>query len=331
MDVAALIDAIVRQTTVLIAQLATTGGERTPLAHTANQVFVDLARELREQGLGSKVIVDMFGMALRTYQTKLQRLAESNTDRGRTLWEALFQYLRDNAADKPITRAQLLTRFRHDDPIAVRSVLRDQVDSGLVSRTGKGDATRYQLAQQPDLGEEPPTLDRVDHMVWMMVHRLAPATAERLSETLSLGKKQVEESLARLEADGRIRASAGAEGSYSSDACILPLGTPRGWEAAVFDHYQAMVSSLCERSGACPVQDSRAARCGLSPTRHRVWRSFPIRRCRPRGTRRRSRAPPATAARRRRAGSWGWQGTGRESCVLGKHGSIRGPQPVCMA
>jgi hypothetical protein len=39
-----LIDAIVRQTTVLIAQLATAAGVRAPLAHTANQVFVDLVR-----------------------------------------------------------------------------------------------------------------------------------------------------------------------------------------------------------------------------------------------------------------------------------------------
>jgi hypothetical protein len=35
-----LIDAIVRQTTVLIARLSTTGGTRSPLAHVANEVFV---------------------------------------------------------------------------------------------------------------------------------------------------------------------------------------------------------------------------------------------------------------------------------------------------
>ncbi len=56
-----LIDSIVRQTTVLIAQLATATGGRAPLAHTANQVFTDLIRELKEQGVGNKVIADMFG------------------------------------------------------------------------------------------------------------------------------------------------------------------------------------------------------------------------------------------------------------------------------
>ena len=39
MNVQLLIDSIVRQTTVLVAQLATAGGVRAPLASVANQVF----------------------------------------------------------------------------------------------------------------------------------------------------------------------------------------------------------------------------------------------------------------------------------------------------
>jgi hypothetical protein len=66
-----LIDSIVRQTTVLIAQLATASGGRPSLAHTANQVFIDLVRELKDQGVGSKVIADMFGLALRTYHDRV--------------------------------------------------------------------------------------------------------------------------------------------------------------------------------------------------------------------------------------------------------------------
>ncbi len=55
MNVQLLIDAIVRQTTVLVAQLATAGGVRAPLSHVANQVFADLAAELERQGLSRKV------------------------------------------------------------------------------------------------------------------------------------------------------------------------------------------------------------------------------------------------------------------------------------
>jgi hypothetical protein len=53
-----LIDQLVRQTMILIAQLATTGGTRAPLAHLADRIFLDLARELEAHGLSRKVAVD---------------------------------------------------------------------------------------------------------------------------------------------------------------------------------------------------------------------------------------------------------------------------------
>src|SRR5262245_30843037 len=85
-DVPLLIDALVPQMTVLIAQLATSGGVRAPLSHVANQVFLELANELAAQGVSRKVSADMFGMALRAYVRKVRRLDDSNTLQGRTLW-----------------------------------------------------------------------------------------------------------------------------------------------------------------------------------------------------------------------------------------------------
>ena len=79
-----LIHAVVRQTMVLIAVLATAAGRRTPLANVADQVFATLVRELEEQGVGHKVIADMLGMALRTYHQRTARLSESDTDQGRS-------------------------------------------------------------------------------------------------------------------------------------------------------------------------------------------------------------------------------------------------------
>src|SRR5690349_24711223 len=93
MNTQLLIDAVVRQTTILIAQLATIGGARTPLADVAGQVFTDLARELQRQGVSRKVAADMFGLALRTYRRKLQRLTESQTVAGRSLWEAVHEFI----------------------------------------------------------------------------------------------------------------------------------------------------------------------------------------------------------------------------------------------
>ena len=49
-----LIDNVVRQTTILIAQLATSGGVRSPLARIADQVFLDLARVSMPRGSAAR-------------------------------------------------------------------------------------------------------------------------------------------------------------------------------------------------------------------------------------------------------------------------------------
>src|SRR5688572_4526533 len=143
MNVDVLIDSIVRQTTVLIAHLATAAGVRAPLAHVANQVFVDLVKELQQQGVGQKVIADMFGMALRTYLAKVRRLSESSTDTGESLWEATLRFVQEKGT---VQRSAIMQRFAHDDAAAMAAVLRDLVNSGLIFRTGQGDRTAYRAA-----------------------------------------------------------------------------------------------------------------------------------------------------------------------------------------
>jgi hypothetical protein len=112
MNVNLLIDAIVRQTTVLIAQLATSAGARASLAPTANQVFLDLVRELKKQGLGNKLIADMFGLSPCTYHNKIRRSAESSTERGRPLWSAVLEFVQERAT---VSRADVLMHFARDD------------------------------------------------------------------------------------------------------------------------------------------------------------------------------------------------------------------------
>jgi hypothetical protein len=244
MNVNALIDAIVRQTTILIAQLATLGGARAQLAHTANQVFLDLSAALREHGVGSKVIADMFGLALRTYQERVRRLSESQTMRGRSLWEAVLEHLE---ARGPILRAEVLTRFGHDDLGAVRSVLRDLVHNGLVYRTGRGDQTMYRTATAEELrmpGQH--SAEALRNMVWVAVQRAGKANAQDLMHALSLDLPRLERALADLRDRGLVegREMPGGGMEYQSQHCVLGYDDPHGWEAAVFDHYQALVIAL---------------------------------------------------------------------------------------
>jgi len=276
MDVNVLIDSLVRQTTILIAQLATSMGARAPLAHVANQVFLDLTQELRRQGLGQKVIADMFGLALRTYHAKVRRLAESNTYAGRSLWEAVLSHLKENGI---LQRAEVLTRFRNDDPAVVRAVLRDLVDSGIVFASGRSDATTYRVASpeeypRPDLesGRE-----ALVNLVWVGLNRYAPATSETLSTSIPLERALVEDALAELVRDGRARSVDAERGLYDCMGCVIPLGSTAGWEAAVFDHFQTMVTALCTKLGSGNRIASKDDWVGGSTYGFDVWPGHPHR------------------------------------------------------
>ncbi len=255
MDVPLLIDAIVRQTTVLIAQLATAGGTRAPLARTANQVFTSLVQELKQQGLGNKVIADMFGLALRTYHNRVQRLSESATFRGQSIWEAVFAFVQEHG---PVLRARVLQRFSGDDSALVRAVLTDLVESQLLTRTGRGDATSYRATTEEDRPhQDPDDQERLAALLWVAIHRFGPINAQALNETVPAPKLALEAALAQLVADGRAQVSE-AEGTarYESSHYLIPVGDRQGWEAAVFDHYQALVTAICRKVQSAQTRSS---------------------------------------------------------------------------
>ncbi|MBN1654566.1 MAG: hypothetical protein JXA30_12410 [Deltaproteobacteria bacterium] len=242
-----LIDAIVRQTMVLIAQLSTVDGVRSPLSHVADSVFVNLVRELESQGLGKKVIADMFGLALRSYRQKVQRLNESATDRGVSLWEAIHAFL---STQKSATRSQLLKRFKHDDEPTVRSILNDLVESGLVLRSGRGNDVNYRAATAEEL-EDLGVSSRVssqqtnEALVWVHVCRAGEMRKDKFVELLALPESVIDEALDSLLANGRIRSQERPDGTYySTDHCLIPLGEAAGWEAAVVDHHRAVLCAL---------------------------------------------------------------------------------------
>jgi hypothetical protein len=239
-----LIDAIVRQTVVLIAQLATSRGLRAPLAHIAEHVFQELSRELERQGVTRSVSADMFGMALRTYQRRTQRVEGSVTERGRSLWEAVFARIGEGGI---VSRDELFRRFRHDDEVSVRAVLRDLTDSGLVFASGSGRNTIYRVTTEEEIGKLRRTNDSagVEALVWSIVFREDPVTSERLADLIQLPEADVQAALDALVAEERIeRVESGGRREYRSRELVLGLEDPVGWEASVLDHYSAMVRTI---------------------------------------------------------------------------------------
>jgi hypothetical protein len=272
-DINLLIDGIVRQTTVLIAQLATSSGNRTPLADTANQVFLSLVQELKRQGLGNKVIADMFGMALRTYHDKVQRLSESQTFRGRSLWEAVLQFVQEKEA---ITHPEVMQRFRNDDERSVRGILTDLVDSGLLSRSGKGDQATFRIAALPQSNDADISMEATAQLLWVAIHRFGPLTKAELVGHIKVDPKLLDRALQLLASDNKISVEGEGVGAhYGAQQCVIPFGDSIGWEAAVFDHYQAMVTAICTKLNSGVRRAELGESVGGSTYTFEVWPGHP--------------------------------------------------------
>jgi hypothetical protein len=244
-----LIDAIVRQTTVLIAALSTAAGIRAPLAHVADQVFLDLAKEIEAQGVGRKVVADMFGLALRTYQQKVRRLAESASQRDRSLWEALYQHLVDQGEQ---AREAIERHFHRDSVEDVGAVLHDLSASGLVQVTGRG---RDALYRASSAGARARDLDALASLVWVAVYRRVATDVPGLVQSLGARREDVEAALEQVIRDGRVERD--ERGDLRAAVFVVPLGEKRGWEAAVFDHFGAVASAIASK-----VQRGPGSRAG---------------------------------------------------------------------
>jgi hypothetical protein len=239
-----LIDGIVQQTTVLIAQISTAAGIRAPLAHLADQVFIELAREIEAQGVGRKIVADMFGLALRSYQKKVRRLSEGVTFKGRSLWEAVFDYVRENGS---VSRRQVLQRFARDPEEHVRAVLTDLVGSGLAYSTGRGNSALFGVTAEHDqraLAADD-SFEALTQLVWLSVYRARSLPRAALKESLSHDAAAIDRAVDALVADGRLlcRLEAGTE-ILSSELLTIPVGAEQGWESAVLDHFRAMCSGI---------------------------------------------------------------------------------------
>jgi DNA-binding transcriptional MocR family regulator len=185
----------------------------------------------------------MFGMALRGYQRRVQRLRESATDRGTTLWRALLEYIEKQA---PLSRRRLFERFRNDDPLTVGAVLNDLVSSGLVYRTGTGNDTVYGVVRDEDriaLAREN-AIETTAALVWLALCHDSTRSVESVAAELAVPSTYVLEAVAYLEDQGRIRRE---DGRTVVDPMVVPVGATEGWEAAVFDHFQAMCVAVATK------------------------------------------------------------------------------------
>lgn len=242
MNLRLLIDGIVRQTTVLVAQLATTSGVRSPIAQIADQVFLQLTYELENQGVPRAVAADMFGMAMRAYQKKIARLTESASSQGLTLWQAVYDFVK---LESP-TRKRLLERFHHDGEREVASVLHDLVSNGMLFTTGDGANAVYGVTTERLRKQviEHNDLDALVHIVWWRIFEGA-TSVEQLAESLGLESSRIRMAVVELQRSGRVVMQ---DGLLLARNLYIPASSPSGAEAAMLDHFRAVCQLIAFKS-----------------------------------------------------------------------------------
>jgi hypothetical protein len=252
MDTKLLIDAIVQQTTILIAQLSIAAGIRAPLSHLADQIFVDLAKEIERQGVSKKVAADMFGMALRGYQRRVQRASESASVRNRTLWEAVYDFVSEQGN---VSRERISERFRYDSADDVGAVLADLAANGLIYCAGRGQGALYRLVTPADRRENgtQDDLQNAQSLVWVTVYRARSLRLSELQNTFALPKDKLRSMVDCLVKENRLSiAEPGDDPLLSASAFIVPVGSSQGWEGAVFDHFIAVATAIAAKVNQGP-------------------------------------------------------------------------------
>jgi hypothetical protein len=167
----------------------------------------------------------------------------------------------------------VLERFKRDEEASVVAVLGDLVSSGLVSASGRGSTTLYRLTSEVDRKamQAADSLDTLSHLVWGEIFRHPNVTSKDLSASFAVDAERLEQALQMLIADGRVeRRGEGDAAAFKSGPFLIPVGSQQGWEAAVFDHFQAMANAV-----AAKLRDRTETQIGGATLHFGVHRDHP--------------------------------------------------------
>ncbi|WP_373048835.1 hypothetical protein [Vulgatibacter sp.] len=112
----------------------------------------------------------------------------------------------------------------------------------------------------------------LETFVQVAVHHNGPMTRARLREMVQLDAVELDPIVDVLLADGRLTEE---KGRLCCESCVIPLEASAGWEAAVLDHYNAVVAAISGKLEA--VQRAAPADAvGGSTFRFDLWRGHPL-------------------------------------------------------
>jgi hypothetical protein len=248
---------IVERVVPLVAELFATLSSRNPLrmhfADIANQTLLDMVEVLRHDGVSQEAIAASLGLTINGFRAKVKQLRERYRDRvpldeerppslPRTLLERVFSFIEDQRGERGVTYAQLQEAFRSVKADSLRGVLHFLVKSGLLSVSGSGRTRTYRVVHRAASG--PGVLDAM-----VLLFREGPLSIGALAQRLGVTERRAQELLDRVGTAGRLVSAPLPDGlqGYRVTEYHVPVDSPEGYEAALFDHLSTVIRAICKK------------------------------------------------------------------------------------
>lgn len=244
---------LVERIVPLVAELFATLSSRDPLrmhfADIAGKTLLDIVQTLRSDGISQEAIAASLEMTITGFRAKMKKLTqeyeepgeEPGAGRPRTLLERVHAHVYEHGGDSCGARFQdIAAAFSGIKPDSLGGVLHFLVQSRVLSVTGRG-TTREYFAVPQQRADAATLADAV-----VTLYRDGPLTAEELAHRLEVTLPMAREFVERLDAKGQLETIDQPTGdrAYRATTYHVPVSSTEGYEAALWDHLQAVLRSI---------------------------------------------------------------------------------------
>lgn len=248
---------LVERMVPLVAELFATLMQSDPLrmdfANIAKKTVYDIIGQLRSDGMTNEQIAQALDLSMAGFYKRVRELRKLYEEPGSkggatTLWEELYGSVHEHTEGsvfEAMSFAALSSQFHYVSDERLRAALRYLVRYNLLMVSGEGAAAEYRVVPRTKRG----TVTAQDILVKLYAD--GPASSVELAEVFSTSNEHIEALVQRLEATDRLyRKEAESEADpvqYGSRGFHIAFDADEGYEAALWDHFQAVCRSICRK------------------------------------------------------------------------------------
>lgn len=240
----------------LVAELFATLKVNDPLrmdfAGIAQKTVLDIVEGLRTEGLTNHEIAAALDLSMAGFYRKLKDLRETysaddaGARRRMTLWEQLYELVLERSggdARQPVRYVTIEQAFPALTAERLGTILRYLVRYGHLSVTGHGATREYRLVEREPAGEA------TYHDAVVTLYRDGPLSLTDLATRLDTPEATCRAYIERLGSAGKLETlqTADEPALFRATGYHIEPEASEGYEAALYDHFQAVVRAICKK------------------------------------------------------------------------------------